>query len=861
MVGARASARLAVSIQAAQLYALVSVAGSEKAVGDLRRVSGQVDQTQGVLNRMSQATSGWAGQTAKGASQMATGLIRVGEKAAVAAVVAGGAAAKIAMDFEDAFAAVEKTVEGTPAELDAIDQALRRLSTNIPVTFQGLATIAAEAGALGVATKDIVRFTEAVARTSAATVGLSEFDASEAFGKLSTIFRLSGDLTRTTTGAMVSDYERLGSALVALGNAGASSEADIIAVTKRFAPAAQQARISAAETLAWSSALASLGPEAEAAGGALQRLLNRAQQNIGLMGEEGVLGKNRRKRVEVFAAVTGMTVDEFVKLFRKDASTAMQRFVEGVGALDPIKQQSVLFQAGIINQRDVLAIQAFIQRSDVLAFQLDLAREAWAKGIELQKVSETRFDTLKAKAIEFKNTILLGAAAVGDGMLPALGRLVAKAKEFVNLHMGDLTTLGQNIGAALDSIDWNAVSKGAETFVGWLQAGYDIVRKIPAEFLVIGGGLSALNKLSGGLLGSGFGNIVAGLGKGVVNVGLNALSMVGGKAGAVIGAATATRVFVVNWPAGFGGGVPPVASGAPAAAAGASAGSIAAAVSIAMIPVAAALAVIALRGGDQIRADDLKARRDTAAARGLDPMGVPTGPRGAPGTGPVNSFVRATHDRLDHAARTLLAAAGSLGGLNRSGSPDDRSEARRDPAKIVGKVPFLAKLDAIGSKDDPFGFKHIKTFAFNQLGKNDPLGLKGELKWHIGEIDQEIADAAAKGDQKTVDKLRETKAALSFLLEQVKAGTFRAGDKAYQGALEAAGASRGTTAAVNNLSQRLGLLVTGNGPRTGEDVRADAFGNGGTSITVKPQPVRLTINERELAYAKVTSDAFIRNTT
>lgn len=479
---------------------------------------------------------------AHGVHQVAGGLLRIGEVAAVAAVGAGIAAAKTSMDFQDAFATVEKTVEGTPAQLDAIDQGLRKLSTTIPVTFQGLTTIASEAGALGVKTKDIENFTEAVARTSAATVGLDPFAASEAFGKLSTIFTLTGDHVDKTTGKIVSDYERLGSALVALGNAGASSEAEIIDVTKYFAGAGQQAGLSAAQVLAWGSALTSLGMQPEAGGGALQRIFQRLTTNIGTMTDKKASGK-----VKEWAHVSGMAVKDFVKLFRDDASQAVITFLGGLQKLDKFQAASALTKAGIVNQRDIRAIITLSQHIPVLTDQLGISTKAWDENTALMTVSEKRFATLKAHVTELTNDVKVGAAAIGDGMNPALDRLALKAKTFLDLHMGDLTKLGQDIGTAIDHIDWDKVNVGAQAAVGFAKDLFAIIEKIPPEVLGIGAGFLALNKVSGGLLGAGIGNIAGGLIGMVGTLARGALlSVLPPGLRGVVGAATVMHVWVDN---------------------------------------------------------------------------------------------------------------------------------------------------------------------------------------------------------------------------------------------------------------------------------------------------------------------------
>jgi TP901 family phage tail tape measure protein len=547
-----------VSLQAAALYALVSVAGADKSISDLGRVSGAVNRTQGVMAGLAKNGA----QIGRGVGQVAGGLFRVAEVATAAVVGLGVEAAKTSMDFEDAFATVEKTVEGTPQALDAIDQGLRKLSTSIPVTFQELTSIASEAGALGVATKDIESFTEAVARTSAATVGLDPFMASEAFGKLSTIFSLHGDQIDKVTGQVVSDYDRLGSALVALGNAGASSEAEIIDVSKYFAGAGQAAGLSAAQVLAWGSALTSLGMEPEAGGGALQRVFQRLTTNIGTMTDPAAAAK-----VKKWAETAGMGVKDFVKLFRDDASGAVIKFLGGLKELDNFQGAAALKDAGIINQRDIRAILTLSQHIPVLTDQLDISTKAWDENTALMEVSEKRFDTLKAHVTELTNDLKVGAAAVGDGMNPALDNLTKKAKAFLDLHMGDLENLGKNIGQAIDDIDWAQVNRGLSTAVDLAQALFGFIKMIPPEILGGVAAFDALNRVSGGLLGRGAGNIVGGAIGMVGTLARGALlSILPPGVRNIVAGATVMHVWVDNMP---GGGI----LGAPGSVAGGGSGS------------------------------------------------------------------------------------------------------------------------------------------------------------------------------------------------------------------------------------------------------------------------------------------------
>lgn len=71
--------------------------------------------------------------------------------AAGAALAAGlGVAGKAAIDWESAWAGVNKTVDGTPAQMAALEQGLRNMAKTLPATHQEIAAVAEAAGQLGV---------------------------------------------------------------------------------------------------------------------------------------------------------------------------------------------------------------------------------------------------------------------------------------------------------------------------------------------------------------------------------------------------------------------------------------------------------------------------------------------------------------------------------------------------------------------------------------------------------------------------------------------------------------------------------------------------------------------------------------
>jgi TP901 family phage tail tape measure protein len=481
------------------------------------------------------------GRAGKGVGQVAGGMVVAGAKIAAAGATGLAFAAKTAIEFDDAFAGVRKTVEASGPELEKLNSDLHALATRIPVGYTDLAAIAAEAGALGVPTEQVAKFTEVVARLSASTQGLSVDAAAEAFGKFRNVLHLSD-----------SDLERAGSALIALGNAGASSEADIIEVAKRFGAAGRMADLSAAQVLGFSSAIASMGVEPEAAGSSLSRLFSNITQYLG----------TGDSKIKAFAKTSGLSVKAFKKLFAKDAAGAVELFLTNLGKLNKFKAAEVLKDAGITDVRQRNAVVALSQNVDELKKQVDLSTAAFENNTALMDVSNKRFDSLKNKITVLKNNFLEAAYNVAEGFLPALGRAADKLTTFLSLpeNKKSLQELGKNLGDIIDRIDWGGLLKSAkgamDVIKPMLDALLGIAKVLGALPNEVKGGLAALvvgNKLSGGLLGTGAANIIGGLTETITR---NLGSKIPG-----IGGAFVQKVWVVNFPPGVGsGGVPGVAT-------------------------------------------------------------------------------------------------------------------------------------------------------------------------------------------------------------------------------------------------------------------------------------------------------------
>ena len=491
------------------------------------------------LNKQLGGLQKGAGRVGKGVGQVGAGLARAGLITGGAAIAGIAAAAKAAIDFEDAFAGVRKTVNQT--DLDAAHLSFeqlaldfRKMATEIPVTAVDLAKIGEAAGALGIRAADIETFTRTVAELGQ-TTNLSTDVAAEDLGKMYTILGL--------TSKGVTDFA---DTLVNLGNQGASTESEIIEVAKRFAAMGKQAGLTTNQILALSSAATSLGAEPEAAGSALSRIFGNMQREIA----------NSTTKGKAFAKVTGLSISTLQKMVNKGQGLPiLLDTLKGISKMSKTKAASTLKALGINNVRDVNAILLMSQNLKFVNDQLKIADKSKdALGKEFAK----RVATTASKITLLKNNLTEIGIAMGTEVLPAVQRAIGKIIGVLQQPgvKSDFVQLGKDIAKAIDSINWDeVVTQGKEIVgilkgaVGWAKRLFDAFNALPGPIKEAGAGFLIIDKLSRGLVSAGVGNILGGLGE-------SAIRGAGSKLPGV-GRLFAQPVFVTNWPiGGIGGGVP-----------------------------------------------------------------------------------------------------------------------------------------------------------------------------------------------------------------------------------------------------------------------------------------------------------------
>ena len=350
-------------------------------------------------------------------------ITEVGEKLKVVSLVATaglGAIIKTSVGFEDAWVGVTKTVDGTEEELAKVRQEIIDMSKATGISKNEIAGVAQVAGQLGIATGDLSKFTKVMVDLGVATDMTAE-DAAMKLARLANITQMSAN-----------DYDRLGATITDLGNHYATTESEIVDMATRLAATGDLVGLNQAQIMALSTAMSSLGSEAEAGGTAMSKIFKKMQLAI----------ETNSKTLPKFAKVAGMTTAEFKEAFEKDALGALNSFIKGLAQIEENGGSAVatLDDMKLSEVRLSDALLRLVGSGDLLDKTMTTANKAWEENAALTKESQKRYDEVLYQWGQVKETLGEIAIDLGEILLPIIKEFLGKVKDwlegFTNMDEG-----------------------------------------------------------------------------------------------------------------------------------------------------------------------------------------------------------------------------------------------------------------------------------------------------------------------------------------------------------------------------------------------------------------------------------------
>jgi hypothetical protein len=323
------------------------------------------------------------------------------------------------------------------------------------VTYTELSALGEAAGALGVGADQVVKFVRTVADLSATTDDLDAQTGANVLARLLNITE-QGDY---------SNIDRVGAALVDLGNKTAATEGEIAAMAQRMASTGELADFSTPEILALAAGFTSVGINAEAGGSAAGKLMKKMQLAAEVGGkamrvfadEETTAGMSLREiqlaaddtkwltgladalqmtkketknlidsgaALEQFSGVMGLTAQQYIAGWNQSSAQSMMAFFQGLASLEATQgEESILSMLAAMDLTEIRLsnlIAAAASNPQLFADALSTANQAYEENIALADEANKRYATTASQdAVRF-NKMQNASADIGENIAEAV---------------------------------------------------------------------------------------------------------------------------------------------------------------------------------------------------------------------------------------------------------------------------------------------------------------------------------------------------------------------------------------------------------------------------------------------------------
>ncbi len=437
-------------------------------------------------------------------------------KMSAVATVGIVAVSKSAIDFESAWTGVTKTVDGTTEQLEELRSGILKLSTEIPSSATSIASVGEAAGQLGIQTENILSFSKAMIDLGNST-NLTADEAASQLAKFANITEMSQK-----------DFDKLGSAIVDLGNNYATTEADIVSMAMRLAGAGHQVNLTEGEILGLSTALSSVGIEAEMGGSAISKAMIKMQNAVELGGEKlsvvlkktgmslrdlELMASNDSKgfkelaqgigmtstevkqlitagaNLEDFAKVSGMSAEQFKKAWKDDAAGALSAFIQGLGNAENKGESAIgmLTEMGFTEVRLRDSLLRAANAGNLFSDAIANGNKAWNENVALTNEANKRYGTTESQIQKIKNKVQSMAISLGDELLPTVGTLIENAEPLID----NITSCVKEFNELDDVSKSNIIKMGALAI-----ATGPVISGVGKLVSTVGSGISTIGKLS-----------------------------------------------------------------------------------------------------------------------------------------------------------------------------------------------------------------------------------------------------------------------------------------------------------------------------------------------------------------------------
>ena len=454
-----------------------------------RALQKNIESTKIKLNKLLLEQNGW-NANGKKIEEFGEKIIKVSSKIdnlgskltktlTTSVLALGVASSKSAIDFESAFAGVEKTVDGTAEQMASLKQGIRDMSKEIPSSATEISAVAEAAGQLGIQTDNILGFSKVMIDMGNST-NLSSDEAATSLARFANITQMSQK-----------DFNKLGSSIVDLGNNFATTESEIVDMALRLAGAGHQVGMSEGQILGLATALSSVGIEAEMGGSAMSKALVKMQNavemgsgklqtvlkklnmslrelelsaandsmgfkslcdSVGMTSTEVKQLITAGTNLEDFASISGMSAEQFKKAWKDDATSALTSFIKGLGDAENKGESAItmLSEMGLTEVRLRDSLLRAANAGNLFNSAIETGTKAWGENVALTNEANKRYETTESKLKITINKLKDFGTTIGNKLLPSFNRILDSSEKWLKkLEKMDDATLDNIIKIGL----------------------------------------------------------------------------------------------------------------------------------------------------------------------------------------------------------------------------------------------------------------------------------------------------------------------------------------------------------------------------------------------------------------------------
>lgn len=353
----------------------------------------------------------------KNLKDIGSNLTDVGSKMTTrvtAPIVAGlGASAYAAIQFESAMADVNKIFGKSEVQAAGLDKQILEMSRNIPISAEGLASIAAAGGQLGVPIDQIDEFTELAAQLGTA-FDMSADTAGRSIAKLQTALNLDG----------LDEVREVGDIFNHLSDNSAAAASEMVDVATRVGGVANTFGLASNEVGALAASFIEMAPSPEIAATGINSLLSTLQTI------EGATPKAQEAMESI-----GISATDMAEMIATDPINAIESFLGALGEVDSMDRANIIrdiFGTG----SDAALINQLSGNTGILADNLALVGDRANYAGSAMREFTSRSDTTSNQFELMKNRLKEIGINIGTALLPAINRVLDRlaplAERFAN---------------------------------------------------------------------------------------------------------------------------------------------------------------------------------------------------------------------------------------------------------------------------------------------------------------------------------------------------------------------------------------------------------------------------------------------